>query len=342
LQVDENGIVVLSENGISGLKDGEWTGYFTGEIGYPVGIDVTGRTWVVKPDGSAIQRSEPFIWQVAEYDDTIIWEYFTWVPVSSETGKPVKFGLLTGSRGDLWLATENDVRSFNGAWNIHDALVMGMPAPAGDTRSEFVIMPLRSTGEVLVGRCDWGSTGPQSGGGVRAFDGHAWRKLAEELNTGCVTAVVEDSTGDLWLALDDSLFHFNRAGGNWEQIDLPGAPLQASSGYITGLTADPVDGLWVQLALCEPEGCFGGEMLYRLSNGEWQPIGEPSPAGGRRVLFDSSGAPWLLAGGEISQFIANTLQPISGLSVLAATNDDSGNLWLLAQSTGAPTIWSER
>jgi len=342
LQVDDNEIVVLSENGISGFEDGEWLGYFTAEIGYPIGIDVTGRAWVADPEGTAIYRSEPYVWRVAQYDDTIEWENFNWVLTSSQSGKPVKFGMLTDSRGDLWVATVIDVRSFDGSWNVHDSLAMGMPEPAGDTSAEYVILPVQSTGEVLVGRCDWGTVGPQGGGGVRSFDGQAWRELAEELNTGCVTAMAEDSSGDLWLALDESLYHFNRAGATWEEINLPDAPPQASFGYFTRLTADPVDGLWVQLALCEPEGCFGGEMLYWLINGEWQPIGEPSQAGGQRILFDANGAPWLLSAGGISQIAENSLQPISGLAVLAATNDESGNLWLVAQSSGPPTLWTER
>jgi len=340
LQVGENGIVVVSENGISGFEDGEWLGYFTAEIGYPIGIDVTGRAWVVDPHGTAIYRSEPYVWRVAQYDDTIVWENFNWVLISSQSGKPVKFDLLTDRRGDLWVATVKDVRSFNSSWMVHDSLAMGMPQPAGDTSAEYVILPVQNTGEVLVGRCDWGTAGPQGGGGVRSFDGQTWHELADELNTGCATAMTENATGDVWLALDNRLYH--QVNGTWEQISLPEAPPQNRFGYYTGLTADPVDGLWVQLALCEPEGCFGGEMLYRLSNGEWQPIGEPSPAGGRRVLFDSSGAPWLLAGGEISQIVDSTPQPVSELAVLAATNDDSGNLWLLAQSNGPPTIWSER
>jgi len=347
LRVTGDEVMLLSENGISGIYDGEWLGFFTGEIGYPVGIDVTDRTWIAAHDGSLIYRAEPDIWYLWNISDMLespfaLDQEAGWTPAGSKFGKPVEFGLLTDSRGDLWLATGNDVRKFNGTWIVYDSQTMGMPESIEDAREEFTILPLRSTGEVLVGRCDWGSAGPQGGGGARAFDGQAWRELAEELNTGCVTAVIEDSAGDFWLALDESLHHFNQAGATWEEIDLPGAPPQASFGYITGLTADPLDGVWVQLALCEPEGCFGGEMLYRLSRGEWQPIGEPSPAAGRRVLFDSSGVPWLLAGGEISQIVDSSLQPVSGLAVLAATNDDSGNLWLLAQSNGPPTIWSER
>lgn len=344
LLVIDDRVLLVSENGISEFEDGEWAGYFTGETGYPVGIDVTDRAWIAKPDGSHIFRSEPNVWRVRDAsDDTEVWLTFQgWTPASSELGSPVRYGLLTDSRGDLWLATGNDVRSFNGAWNVHDSQTMGMPEIASDTYGEFTILPVQRNGEVLVGRCDWGSAGPQGGGGVRSFDGQAWRELAEELNTGCLTAIVEDSSGDLWLALDESLYHFDRAGATWDKIDLPSAPPQTSFGYITGLTADPLNGVWVQLALCEPEGCFGGEMLYRLTNGEWQPIGEPSQAGGRRVLFDSSEAPWLLAAGEISQIISNSLQPVSGLAVMAATNDQAGNLWLLAQSNGPPTIWSER
>ena len=337
-------VLLVSENGISEFKDGEWAGYFTGETGYPVGIDVTDRAWIAKPDGSEIFRSEPNVWRVRDAsDDTEVWLTFQgWTPASSELGSPVRYGLLTDSRGDLWLATGNDVRSFNGAWNVHDSKAMGMPEIASDTYAEFTILPVQINGEVLVGRCDWGGAGPQGGGGMRSFDGQAWREMASELNSGCVSAIAEDSEGAVWLALDDRLYHFDRAGAAWEQLPLPDAPPQARFGYITSLTTDPEDGLWAQLALCSPEGCYGDTMLYKLRNGEWQKIGEPSQSGGQRVLFDAGKAPWLLSGGTIYQIVESALQPVPGLALLAATNDDSGNLWVVAQSTGAPTLWTER
>lgn len=348
LQVRRGDVVVLlSENGISGLSDGEWLGFFTGEIGYPVGMDVTRRTWIAAHDGAVIYRAEPDIWYTWNENDNLIMPFAFdqeagWAPAGSEYGRPVEYGLLTDSRGDLWLATSKDVRYFNGTWNLHDSQTMGMPGSLEGTREEFTILPLLSTGEVLVGRCDWGSTGPQGGGGVRAFDGQAWREVSAELNSGCVTAIAESQTGDIWLALDNNLYHHDQTNEIWEQITLPEAPQGEQFGYFTALTADPAQGVWAQLALCNPEGCFGGEMLYQLNNGVWIPIGEPSPTSGRRMLFNSSGAPWLLAAGNISQISGTTLQPIPGLLVLAATNDEAGNLWLIAQSSGAPTLWTDR
>lgn len=349
LRVRGGKVMLLSENGISGLRDGEWMGFFTGEIGYPVGMDVTDRTWIAAHDGSVIYRAEPdfwFSWNNPDNDLLIMPIAFDqeagWAPAGSEYGRPVEYGLLTDSRGDLWLATGKDVRSFNGNWNVHNSQAMGMPESVQGSRESFTILPLQSTGVVLVGRCDWGSTGPQGGGGVRAFDGQAWGEVFAELNTGCATAFAEDSSGDIWLGLNNSLYHYNTTGESWEQIALPDAPLEEHFGYFTALTADLEQGVWAQLALCNLEGCFGGEMLYHLRNGEWVQIGEPSPAGGRRILFDSRGAPWLLAAGVISQISEDSLQPIPGLLVLAATNDGAGNLWLVAQSTGAPTLWTDR
>jgi ligand-binding sensor domain-containing protein len=348
LQVDENRILLISENGVSEYKDGMWSGFFTGEYGYPVGIDAVGGVWIAHPDGSVIFRSEPEIWLSQQSPEDIVIQPVPfrqeegWEPVSSALGNPVNYGLLTDNQGDLWLTTRNDVRSFNDTWTVYDSQTMGMPEPASDTNPQFTILPLSNTDEVLVGRCDWGSTGAQGGGGMRTFDGQAWMEIAEALNSGCVTAIVESPGGDLWLALDNSLYHLDPAAGDWEQISLPEAPPQTRFGYVSSLTADPNAGIWSQLAVCSTEGCFGGEMLYRFQNSTWQPIGAPSPAGGQRILFDALGTPWLLSAGSVSQILDGAIQPIPALVVLAATNDAAGKLWLVAQSSGLPTVWTER
>jgi hypothetical protein len=87
--------------------------------------------------------------------------------------------------------------------------------------------------------------------------------------------------------------------------------------------------------------CFGKTALYHLKDGLWQMVGEPSMSGGQKLLFDAAGNTWVLSAGGISQIVDNSLQTIPGLTVLAATTDLSGKLWLVAQSTGPPTLWNQ-
>jgi hypothetical protein len=48
----------------------------------------------------------------------------------------------------------------------------------------------------------------------------------------------------------------------------------------------------------------------------------------------------VLAGSSIYQVIANQLVRIDGLLVQGAATDPAGKLWLVAQSSGPPTLWT--
>jgi hypothetical protein len=68
-------------------------------------------------------------------------------------------------------------------------------------------------------------------------------------------------------------------------------------------------------------------------------IGEPRPVGGQNLFFDLRGEPWLFSSGTVYQIENQSLIPVEGLVVLAAAKSASGEIWLVAQSTGPPTLW---
>ncbi len=346
LQPIEDGFLLFSEGGISYFKDDRWTGHILQGMSYPLGADSSGRAWSVSSDGLNISQSlKPLNSHLDPSDDMEIWITYRseegWSPVTDFTGSPVKYGLVEGSRGDLWFTTQQDVRVFDNAWQAYDSTSLGMPESAGDTVSEFTIYPIENNGEVYAGRCDWGSTGPAGGGGWRVFDGQARSEPEPLLNAGCVTAFAQDSAGGTWIAQDANLWYFTPETALLQQASLPLPPAPYRFGYINSLTTAPDGSLWAQMALCSEGACFGGEAIYRLQNGTWQQIGEPSPAGGQRLLFDAAGTGWLLSAGSIHQVIGTQLQPVPGLVVQAAAVDEHGVLWLVAQSSGPPTLWMQ-
>jgi hypothetical protein len=345
LQAVEDGFLLFSEGGISYFKDDQWTGYLTQFIGYPVGVDESGRAWVVEADGSRIYRSKEQVTNhQAPSDETEAWIMFEaeagWLPVPNSIGSPVKFGLTTDNRGSMWVSTQKDVRLFDGTWQVYVSLSMGMPLPAGDYVSEFSLYPIHSSGEVYAGRCDWGNSGPAGGGGWRVFDGRTWSEADPALSNGCVNVFAQGDSGNVFIAQDASLWLYDTELAALEQVPLPAPPQQYRFGYFTGLTVGPDNSLWVLLALCSTEGCFGGEVLYRLEDGVWHQVGELSPAPGQQLLFDKNGTAWLLSAGSIYKIVEDTFQPVPGLLVQAATVDDAGALWLLAQASGPPTLWT--
>ena len=158
------------------------------------------------------------------------------------------------------------------------------------------------------------------------------------MNSGCANVIYEDRSGNIWIGLDDNLYRYSPASASTEQIALPSAPADLRFGYLSGMTEGPEGDLWITLALCGGASCWG-ENIYHLTECGWEQVGEPSDMGGEKILFDATGQPWLFSAGSVYQVSENTLQPIAGLIVQAATTDDDGNLWLVAQSAGPPTLW---
>lgn len=340
LQTDQDGtLYLLSEGGYARFDDNQWTAYFVGETGYLVGVDPYGRGWTATYDGTYISR-----WDHRS-EDIEIWiaylEKEGWVAPESANGMPVSPGIWMDGGGNLWVATTTDVRRFNNErWEAFGVQALGMQPIAEASYASFTIYPQPGTSRVFVGRCDWSNMVPIGGGGLRLFDGNVWITPEAAFVSGCVTAIAQDASGSLWVAQDANLFRYNPTDQSTESIPMPAPPPQTPIGYIAALTADPDGSLWAQFALCNAESCLDGTALYHLQGNQWHAVGNPSPAGGMRVLFDASGTPWLFAAGNISQIVENKPQEISGLNVLAATTDNAGKLWLVAQHVGPPTLWT--
>lgn len=337
LQVNPDGsILVLSESGYSRFMDGEWTGYFTEEIGPLVGIDGSGRAWAVSRDGGRIAA-----WQ----DDQ--WIQFGvnegWITPTQTTGNPVTTGVVHGPDGDLWLATGSDVRRLAGSrWQTFTPEAMGMPVtPTLDSSPIYTLMPIPSTGELWVGHCDWGAIGPDGGGGIRRFSQGGWQEVDPSLSTGCVTAIHLGAGGDVWIGKDAAIHRLAAGSSTWEPIGMPETPPGYRFGSVASLTSAPAGDIWASLSLCDAANCYIGELLYHLTGEGWRQVGEINPAGGQELLFDASGTPWLFSGGNAYQIKDDSLQPVAGLLVQAAARDPNGDIWLVAQSTGAPTLWKQ-
>jgi ligand-binding sensor domain-containing protein len=346
LQPVDEGILLLSEGGVSYYQDDEWTAYLTMMTGNLVGVDTNRSAWATDANGSISKSNFAVNSHALEVQDTLAWILYQpeegWSPITTTVGSPVSFGLVTDSRGWLWVSTARDVRSFHGIWQVHESQTMGMPTPAEEATLEFSLYPNLNSGEIYAGRCDWGGAGPIGGGGWRAFDGQSWTEPDPLLNSGCVTAFAQDNEGGIWVAQDANLWHYRSEATAPEQAALPEPPAPYRFGYINNLSNAPDGSLWAQLALCTEQACFGGEAVYRLNDGVWQQIGEPSPAGGQRLLFDGTGTAWLLSAGSIYRVVEEQFQQVPGLVVQAAAVDHAGTLWLVAQSSGSPTLWVQR
>jgi len=336
LQPAQDGALwIVSEGGISRYQHGEWQGYLAAELGRVIGRDQQGRFWISGDQGDYIA-----VW---DFQATQIYSAtHGWQPLGNTATTTVYSGLLNDPWGNMWVKTSQDLRVFDGhRWQSFPPAELGMPAAEKENlMSEYELQVISSTGEIWAGRCDWDTSSPHGGGGVRRFDGTTWFSVGGEVTAGCVTAIRESPSGLVWVAQDDRLWRYDTHAGDWAGVPLPAPPEDGFSyGFFRNLTLDPQGNPWPELALCNGDGCFHGEMLFRLQGDAWIPINATSDGFPHRLMFDSTGLPWLFSADTVYRIEDDTPVESAHLIVMAAALDLNGKMWLVAQGAGPPAIW---
>ncbi|NTU76025.1 MAG: hypothetical protein HGA86_07880, partial [Anaerolineaceae bacterium] len=91
--------------------------------GLLVDVDPAGRVWVTSMDGSTLSAWVNGAWQVYGADQG-------WAAVENYVYIPVVPGMQADRDGNLWLATAQDVRRFDGkTWKIFSQKEMTLPDP---------------------------------------------------------------------------------------------------------------------------------------------------------------------------------------------------------------------
>jgi len=332
----DGGIWLISEDGISHFDGEVWSGFLTETTGEMVGMDRKGHFWLVSHDGTSITSWDQTAW--ISYTISTGWE-----PIETELPYLGPARVTSDQYGNVWLSSESGVRMFDGtSWQIISDEMMGMPEVGSpDLISQYLIKTIQDRGEVWVGRCDWSGPGPINGGGVRVYDGGNWLENQPPFDDGCITEIEEGTNGDVWVGREAELWKLSGQDGRWEQHVPPAPPeeLGVRFGYVVGLAVDPNGDPWAELEICGGASCYNGEILYHLIGSDWEQIGEVTAGFRREVLFDEQGNTWIISGGSIYRIGGDETEQLSNINVLAATSDHEGGIWLLAQGSGAPTLW---
>ncbi len=338
---------LMTRAGYATFREGRWDTQFVNEEQRVVGVDADGRTWIFGKTGERIyyQRAGEELTPATA----------GWTPVWSTLALQGR-GVLSDGQGWVWLATDQDVRVFDGEqWTIYTREAIGVPAAAEDTLTGFRLTYVESLQQMWVGLCDWyGEAGPY-GGGARWFDGQTWRGAQFPATAGCVTAIAADAEGRVWLGMDEGIVQrFDQASGNWQQFTLP-APGDYRMSYVATLTVGPDGTPWALAALLPPV-CGGASCddsaraFYHFQNGVWIEVLGPdddsedalSANSSLRILFDGMGTPWIFIGWAVYRVENNRLvEPsVAELYPLAVTVDAAGQIWTIAQADNdEPALW---
>jgi hypothetical protein len=318
--------------------DNTWSIYLADFVGDVVGIDAAGRVWVLGEDRSAIAAWDGSGWTGYGAEEG-------WAPIPLEGDRFASMGWgKSGGSGDFWLATPQDVRVFDGeGWTVFSPQEMGMGEIGPEELwAEFTVEVAESTGTVWVGECDWGAIGPFGGQGVRRFDGQTWHGTGSPVSSGCATAIEEDGAGRVWMGIDDRLWRYDPASGQWTELAPPESPVDALRfGFVHGIGLDRSDEPWPAMVLCGAS-CYGKIVPYHVHDGDWVQIGEALEYYGLpyRLVTGPAGQTWLLCEGNVFRIVEDVPEPVTGTYVQHVTVDVNGQAWFVASHEGQDTLWT--
>lgn len=338
----DGGLRVLTTQGYATLRDGVWNSTALDDGQILIGIDALERAWLLDATGDiSYRRADGELTPAGE----------GWLPIAYPRALAGR-GVVTDHLGQVWLTTSQDVRMFDGArWTLFTRETLGMP-PAADPEllSDFTLTFVPARQQLWIGECDSSGPGPFGGGGARWFDGTTWRGTQTSLSGGCVTAIVADAEGRVWIGMDHGLaWNFDQTTGNWQQFLLP-EPTDYRRGYPIALTLDPTGTPWLLSALCGGASCDATRALYHFQEDAWVEIaglseyteGQLYSGAFSSLLFDSTGTPWFFLPGEALQIAGQQLvQPSAAeLYVQAGTVDASGQVWVVGwRAVEPPALW---
>jgi len=330
---------LITSAGVGSLRQGTWT--LHPEHGHIIlGFDGAGRTWLTSKDGDSIAA----------------WDGTAWTTYGSEAGwapaGPVWPGgpyatiseeIVTDGRGWVWLATQKDVRVFDGRqWTIY------APEEVGFTRTEEMVeygfdfsltdVALDSTGDVWVADCAWMGPGPW-GQGARWFNGEEWQgQDSPVVASGCIEDIEVDAAGRIWVGVDGNLWRYT-PGERWTLFPHPEPDpnWERRWGWIADVELGGEETAWVTMSPCGGASCDSGVfILFRVCNGTWTQVSEE---GLGDLAFDSSGEGWLCIGDGLYHVVEETVELVfeqdffhCGVEV-----DPAGRVWLAIP--GQPTLW---
>lgn len=326
------------EGGILKLQGDTWSPYVSDIDGYLVGLDENDLAWIVSPDNAQISAWDGAAWRVYSEEDG-------WLSLG--VNSRVQFGVVNDHLGQIWIATDEDVRVLaGGSWTVFGLADMGLEQMDEDLWLDFTIADPARAAEVWVGTCIWAGPGPMGGQGVVRYDGVSWRRAGDEVASGCTAAIEEDGAGRVWIGLDEDLWRFDPQADQWDRFEPPAPTAGPGSFYnaVGAIMLDPIDEPWAEVLLCGGASC-GGEVLFHIHEGAWIQVADQDSHYTRKLLFDAMGTPWLFVEafdeGGIFRVEDDRLEKVSDLDIDAqsAILDAEGRFWFVVQLEEGNELW---
>jgi len=333
----DGSVWMITNLGIARLSDSGWTVYVSnyGYGRYFVDIDTLGRAWYM----NETFPSRPSPTRPGAIHASLIisaWDGTKWTWYSSESGwtgfsiDPPRGFSMAEAHGLIWVSTIGDVRVFDGSqWKVVNTQEIGLTPP-----SFLVVKSFASGKEVWVTDCYY-DTSPAPGSDIYWYDESGWHgKSIPEGYRGCFSTMHEDRQGNVWLGVDNGLWHFTRATKEWTQYPLP----ELSSAHLisTSMAFNEAGEPWFTSRTCDSQWHCTQSTLYHLKHGAWIPSIPPNTGigGYADVLIDHADRVWATRDG-VYQIVNYQPKLVSHLQVRAWTMDKDGKIWAIGTDPSA-------
>jgi hypothetical protein len=236
------------------------------------------------------------------------------------------------SRGWVWLATCEDVRSFDGTrWTVHSMDEIGFVSDEAEFACVWDVA-VDALGDVWAAECEWWGPGPW-GDGARWFDGQTWQGADSPVvgaGAGCISDVEVDAAGRIWAGIKGTLWRYT-PGEGWATLGAPDGRAEWGGrwGAIYDLTLGPAGDVWLALEPCGGASCLGEWVRYHVVGEEWSLVG--GPYWGSDLSLSPDGSVWLCMGGQVYQVVDDAPTPVAAIPYdgghCAVEVDGAGRVW---------------
>ena len=299
-----------------------------------------GKAWILPPSGTPLTTWNGFV------GDSFT-EVNSWLPPRGYgLPSPLEPKISYDLADELWLTTAYDIRRLQGTqWRIFLPQEMGFSLPYRKTLSTSFVLSHSKVQEVSwAGSCDW-SDGIKTGGdGLRIFKDGRWNRTELSVQSGCVSALLNDSSGNLWVAIEKQLWQFNEETEKWRQFTPPTLNATTYAGFTHGeikkMMLAPDNSVWLIYELCGLAGCDTRQILYQIKNLNWTSVAESSDLEPPLYLFDQDSTLWAFSPGVINKLVEKTFRKQAMMNWIAADVDSDGNIWVLTgELNGQMILW---
>lgn len=255
---------------------------------------------------------------------------------------PVNNAPLLIAGDNIWLATSNDVRLFNGkTWRVFTATEIGIKLPFKvGVEPNFILAHNSLTGEIWAAACYWQGDQWVGGSSPYQFDGKRWYKIEFPIENVCVTQLTFDKNGNGFLTTPTTVWKYN--GKNWNEMNLPvfQEMPKNSTFKIIQFALDSFENPWISVELTKENGIPDQFQIFQYKDTKFIKVSTLEGISTPVLLLTAQNSAIFFTNKKVFQTTPAGIKLLSDKYFELIIQDPDGNIWLISDTKSRPLLWS--